>query len=142
MVEIKDGEIKFKAEGILEYFKSGSEFLELLLLAINWTCGQAGRGTEMLSILYKNKMSADRNIYLLDGQVMIATEYHKSQAIMDDIKVVHLFKFIVEAENDIGHRKVLAVGRHQAPNDIFGCRDSVSRISRSQIQHERLSVFG
>jgi hypothetical protein len=50
----------FNPDGVATYTKSVIEFLELLLLAINWTCGQTGRGTEMLCLLYKNKMSADR----------------------------------------------------------------------------------
>jgi hypothetical protein len=80
----------FEPDGVATYRKSVSEFLELLLLAINWTCGQIGRGTEMLSLLYRNKMSADRNIFVQDGQIMVGTEYHKSQAVMDDIKVCNM----------------------------------------------------
>jgi len=79
----------FNPDGVAKYDKSVSEFLELLLLAINWTCGQTGRGTEMLCLLYRNKMSADRNIFIQDGQIMIATGYHKSQAVTDDIKVTN-----------------------------------------------------
>jgi hypothetical protein len=77
----------FEPEGVATYKKSVIEFLELLLLAINWTCGQTGRGTEMLCLLYKNKMSGDRNIFVQDGQIMVGTDYHKSQAVMDDVKV-------------------------------------------------------
>jgi len=77
----------FEPDGVATYRKSVIEFLELLLLAINWTCGQTGRGTEMVSLLYRNKMSADRNIFVQDGQIMVGTDYHKSQAVMDDVKV-------------------------------------------------------
>jgi hypothetical protein len=59
----------FEPDGVARYKKSIIEFLELLLLAINWTCGQTGRGTEMLCLLYKNKMSADRNVFVQDGQI-------------------------------------------------------------------------
>jgi hypothetical protein len=79
----------FDPDGVARYDKSVNEFLELLLLAINWTCGQTGRGTEMLCLLYKNKMSADRNIFVQDGQIMIATGYHKSQAVTEDLKVMN-----------------------------------------------------
>ena len=51
MVSVEDDEIQFKAEGIMEYSRSISDFLETLILTIDWTCGQAGRGREMLSIL-------------------------------------------------------------------------------------------
>jgi len=79
----------FDPDGVARYDKSVSEFLELLLLTINWTCGQTGRDTEMLCLLYRNKMSADRNIFVQDGQIMIVTGYHKSQAVIDDIKVMN-----------------------------------------------------
>jgi len=55
---------------------------------MNFTCGETGRGEEILSIQYKNSMDKDRNILIDDGQIQIATEYHKSQAIMDDLKVL------------------------------------------------------
>jgi len=87
MMMIEDGKLVFLAAGVDEYTKHDMEFRELILLAINWTGGLTGRGTEMLSLLFKNKMSAGRNLIILDGQIMILTEYHKSQAIMDDIKV-------------------------------------------------------
>jgi hypothetical protein len=78
---------EFDAAEVASYTRSVQRFLELLLLAINWTCGQTGRGTEMMSLLYKNKTSADRNIFVQDGQIMIVTSYHKSQAVTEDIKV-------------------------------------------------------
>jgi hypothetical protein len=39
-------------------------FRELLMLAIAFICGIAGRGTEMLSLLFRNKSAAQRNIYV------------------------------------------------------------------------------
>jgi len=87
MMMIEDGQLVFLAAGVDEYTKYDTEFRELILLAINWTDGLTGRGTEILSLLFKNKMAAGRNLIVLNGQFMVATEYHKSQAIMDDIKV-------------------------------------------------------
>jgi len=80
-------DVVWQERGIREYTTDQEEFLELILVAMNFTCGQTGRGMEMLSIVFKNITAADRNVILLDGQIMISTEYHKSQAIMDDIKV-------------------------------------------------------
>ena len=42
---------------------------------------------EILSLLFKNKTIAGRNLIIENGQFMIIIEYHKSQAIMDDIKI-------------------------------------------------------
>jgi hypothetical protein len=39
-------------------------------------------------LLFKNKMAAGRNIIVRNGQLMVITKYHKSQAITDDIKVL------------------------------------------------------
>jgi hypothetical protein len=87
MATIDGHEITWRKNGIRKYATDQDEFLELILMTINLTCGQTGRGAEMLSIIYKNVAAADRNVIVLDGQIMISTEYHKSQAITDDIKV-------------------------------------------------------
>ena len=42
---------------------------------------------ELVSIQYKNSMNKDRNVLIDDEQIQIATEYHKFQAIMNDLKV-------------------------------------------------------
>jgi hypothetical protein len=42
----------------------------------------------MISLRYQNKIASDRNLIIEDGQVMIVTEYHKSQVIMDNVKVL------------------------------------------------------
>jgi len=91
MTTIDGNTIMWKKESIRKYAMIQDQFLELCLVAMNFTCGQVGRGTEMLSIVYKNIAAADRNVILLDGQIMISTEFHKSQSITDDIKVYILF---------------------------------------------------
>lgn len=73
--------------GVDEYERWVDKFLDLLCLLIITTCGQAGRVTEMTSLLYANTMQSDRGIYIEDGQFMLVTEYHKSQAISDSMKV-------------------------------------------------------
>ena len=71
---------------VTQYNVTMVEFLELMLLCINWTCGQTGRCIEMLSLLYRNKMSANRNILIEDGYVMIVADNYKSQAVIEDTK--------------------------------------------------------
>ena len=51
------------------------------------TLGLSGRGTEMTSLRYINTMEGDRSIYVEDGQLMFITEYHKSMALMKEVKV-------------------------------------------------------
>src|SRR5947199_10786638 len=83
LFSIEGRRLKFITAGVDEYTNDDIKFRELILLAINWTAGLTGRGTEMLSLLYKNKMAAARNLIVQDGQIVIVTEYHKSQSIMD-----------------------------------------------------------
>jgi hypothetical protein len=87
MVTVNSGEIEWNRRNVEQYHHDRELFLELILLSMNFTCGETGRGQEILSIQYKNSIDKDRNVLLDDGQIQIATEYHKSQAITDDLKV-------------------------------------------------------
>jgi hypothetical protein len=87
-ITIQVNQIIWREAGVISYKESVNEFLKLTLIAMNMTCGLTGRGTEMVSLRYQNKTSSDRNLIIEDGQVMIVTEYHKSQAIMDNVKVL------------------------------------------------------
>ena len=84
--------LSFAQVAVDEYEAWDVKFRELLCVLIILTCGQSGRGTEMTSLLYMNTMEAERNILLEDGQFMLVTEYHKSMALMDDLKV-HIYCF-------------------------------------------------
>jgi len=79
--------LEFIQAGIDEYSTWDVKLRELLCVLIILTCGQSGRGTEMTSLLYMNTMESERNILIEDGQLMLVTEYHKSMAMMDDLKV-------------------------------------------------------
>ena len=70
-----------------EYAKQQDSFLVHLALLFIWPGGRTGRGRETLSVIFYNKPSALRNIFLLNGQFMIATGYHKGQSITDREKV-------------------------------------------------------
>jgi len=69
------------------YLRWDEKFRELLCILIILTCGQTGRGTEMTSSSYMNTMDGDRSVLIEDGQMMFLTEYHKSLAMMDEVKV-------------------------------------------------------
>src|SRR5437762_13667902 len=64
-----------------------NRFLEYMLILMYVTCGQSGRGSEVSSLLYNYMMDRNRNILIEDGQIMFVCEYHKSMAMMDDVKV-------------------------------------------------------
>jgi len=83
----EDGKVEWKAAFVRVYILAQNTFLELILIGLNTLGGLTGRGPEILSLLYQNTPETDRHILLQAGQIVIATQYHKSQNIMDAIKV-------------------------------------------------------
>jgi hypothetical protein len=88
--DIKDGELEFYKAGVNEYENGLKKFKLLVCILIIFMCGQIGRGTELTSLIYMNTMNGIRGVYILDGQVMIVTKYHKLMALMDALKV-HIY---------------------------------------------------
>jgi hypothetical protein len=76
---------------VKEYLREVDKFRELLLFCMHVTGGQPARGPEILSLRYKNGLSQDRNIFVLDGLVMSVTRYHKTQSQWDVPKAVPRF---------------------------------------------------
>jgi len=91
MTGIKDGRIYFRSKEVIKYTSKVEAFLEYLLILIHLTGGQPARGTELTTIRYRNVLQNLRNIYIEDGQVMVVTEVHKSQTIMDAPRVISRF---------------------------------------------------
>jgi hypothetical protein len=85
-----NGILKWTPAFVNEYIWAQNKFLEHVLIGLNTLGGLTGRGPEILSLLYKNTPQSDRNIRLEAGQIVITTTYHKSQNIMDAIKVYML----------------------------------------------------
>jgi len=83
----ENGKLKWKSVFVNEYIRIQNEFLEYILIGLNTLGGLTGRGSEILSLLYQNTSESNRNIRLQAGQVVVTTTYHKSQNIMDAIKV-------------------------------------------------------
>ena len=83
-----DGEkLEFQADAVSAYTARYKRFLELILILVHITAGQPARGTEITSLRYCNWLTVPRNIYMLDGQVMLVTTYHKSQSMWNEQKV-------------------------------------------------------
>ncbi len=87
IVEVQGDGVQFLKAGVDEYEADETKFRELLAILMMITCGLSGRGTEMTSLRYVNTMEGDRSIYVEDGQMMFITEYHKSMALTDEVKV-------------------------------------------------------
>jgi hypothetical protein len=65
---------------VLRYLRKVDRFRELLLLYMHLTGGQPARGTEMTTLRFKNGYLQDRNIFVMHGQMVFVTRYHKSQS--------------------------------------------------------------
>jgi hypothetical protein len=78
----------WRPRAVRRYLQRCNRFLELLLFCIHTTWGQPARGTEILSIRFQNGVFQDRNVFVVDWQVVLITRYHKSQALLDRPKVL------------------------------------------------------
>jgi hypothetical protein len=87
MLDHTPDDLRFNPEGIKDYMERDVQFRKLLLLIITITCGLSGRAPEMMSMKYMNTSMTPRHFVLLHGQFMAITEYHKSQAVQDILKV-------------------------------------------------------
>jgi hypothetical protein len=87
IINVEGDGLKFIQAGVDEYSVWDTMFREQLAILMMVSCGLSGRGTEMTSLRYINTMDGDRSIYVEGGQMMFITEYHKSMALMDDVKV-------------------------------------------------------
>ena len=76
---------------VRRYLRTIDRFRELLLLIIHICGGQPARGSEITAIRFRNGFMQDRNIFVIHGQVVIVTRYHKSQSQWDKPKVIPRF---------------------------------------------------
>ena len=87
LVAVEGRQRKWDAAAVARYKQSHENFLEYLSIGFNTLGGLAGRGQEMLSIQYHNTPEHDRHITVQGGQLVVSTDYHKSQNVMDCLKV-------------------------------------------------------
>lgn len=66
-------------------------FFELLLFTAQVTGGRPATGTEIIPLRHRNSLLQKRNVFVVDGQVVFVTRYHKSQSQWDKPKMVLRF---------------------------------------------------
>jgi hypothetical protein len=86
---LSDG--KWNVKQVRRYLRCVDRFLTLLLVCVHMTSGQPGRGSEVTTMRFQNGQLQDRNIFVVDGQVMTVARYYKSQSQWDKLKVVPRF---------------------------------------------------
>ena len=96
MMENSGDDLSFNAAVVKSYEEWDVRFRRILLLLISLTCGLSGRGPEMTAAKYLNTLMGDRGLVLKGGQFMAIAEYHKSQAIMDALKVRGYLKQLID----------------------------------------------
>jgi hypothetical protein len=89
MMDYSGDDLQFNPIGIEEYKQWDIKFRKFLFLIGAVSCGLSGRCKEMTAIKYMNTIMGDRGMVVHDGQFMCISEYHKSQAIMDVLKVMY-----------------------------------------------------
>jgi hypothetical protein len=67
------------------------KFEELLLLLVYFTGGQLSRGEEITGLRLINSINRDRNVFIINGEVVLVTQYHKSLAYFNSPKVIPHF---------------------------------------------------
>ncbi|KAJ4329600.1 hypothetical protein N0V87_010726, partial [Didymella glomerata] len=88
---LKRADGQWSVKSVRQYLRQVDRFLEVLLCSVHITSGQPGRGSEITTIRHRNGILQDRNIFVVDGQVMTVVRYHKSQSQLDKPKVVPRF---------------------------------------------------
>ena len=88
-LQLSDGQWNVKQ--VKRYLRCIDRFLTLLMVCVHMTSGQPGRGSEITTMRHRNGLLQDRNIFVMDGQVMTVVRYHKSQSQWDKPKVVPRF---------------------------------------------------
>jgi superfamily II DNA helicase RecQ len=89
--EFLDNNGQWKWKRIEKYNKTAKKFEELLLLLVQESWGQPGCGEEVTGMRLVNGINRDRSVFVIDGEVVLVTQYHKSLAHFDSPKVIPRF---------------------------------------------------
>ncbi|KAK5020229.1 hypothetical protein LTR16_001602, partial [Cryomyces antarcticus] len=82
---------RWQPRAVRQYIRRVDSFLELLLFLVHTTGGQPPRGTEITTARHRNGFLQDRNIFVMDGQVVFVSRYHKTQSLWDKPRVIPRF---------------------------------------------------
>lgn len=88
--EFLDKNGQWKWGGIRKHLKDVNKFKELLLLLVHLT-NIPSRGHEITGLRLVNGINRDRNGFVIDGEFVLVTQYHKSLSHFDSPKVIPRF---------------------------------------------------
>ena len=82
----------WRIERIREYGEAIKVFREQLLVLMHMSGGQPARGTELVTVQYKNGVDGDvRRLFIEDGAMVFVTMYSKTMGISAKAKVIHRY---------------------------------------------------
>ncbi|KAK3615740.1 hypothetical protein LTR22_027322 [Elasticomyces elasticus] len=82
---------RWSKTAVQKYLRQVDRFRELLLLCVHVTGGQPAYGSEITMIRFRNGFLQDRNVFVIQRQMVVVTRYHKSQSQFDKPKVIPRF---------------------------------------------------
>ena len=85
--------IPWKDQGVFDYMRAVQRFKERLFVLVHMTRGAPARGTEIVSIQYKNGVNGrgTRGVYIDRGLVSFVTLYHKGYSVSKKVKIIHWY---------------------------------------------------
>ncbi|KAF9729764.1 hypothetical protein PMIN01_12628 [Paraphaeosphaeria minitans] len=89
--KLRSGDGTWNVARVKLYLRSVKRFKELELANLHIDEGMPGRGTEITSMRFRNGALQDRNLFVMDGQIMTVVRYYKSQSQFDKPKVIPRF---------------------------------------------------
>jgi hypothetical protein len=87
-----DNQQQWETKAVESYLQLREAFLRQLLLLIHMTGGQPARGTELLTLQWRNTTNGlRRNIFVENGLVSFVTAYHKGYSVTGSTKIIHRY---------------------------------------------------
>jgi hypothetical protein len=87
-----DEGIRWKMDRVQEYGEAMRSFRAQLLVLMHISGGQPARGTEVVTVQYKNGADGDiRGLFVEDGLVVFVTMYNKTMGMSAKAKVIHRY---------------------------------------------------
>ena len=86
--EMVTGRKRFDGDWEVHEFARDEEFRIILFISMLTTSGLVARPPEMTMLKYMNTSEADRNVFVLNGQIMFVMDYIKTQAVTMTQKVL------------------------------------------------------
>jgi hypothetical protein len=84
--------LTWNTQRVKAYVQLVQVFLRRLLLLVHTTGGQPARGTELLTLRWRNSNCCEmRNVFIKHGLVLFVTSYHKNYSVSSTTKLIHCY---------------------------------------------------